>query len=117
MSIEKMMCLSTSHITQQIAETIDYSLVAMDTEDANERPFDPEPWVTQLIIYNHGPHGWLIAIAGQIRPEGETEGYDYRDGVPPELTACMDYATANGCDWLLLDQDADLIDDLPKFDW
>jgi hypothetical protein len=90
MSIEKMMCLSTAHITPDIAKQLDH----MGYDDT--------------IIYPHGEHGWLFVVPEEIAERG---------ALPKELADCLDHAVRNGCHWLLIDQDAEIIDGLSTYDW
>jgi hypothetical protein len=112
MSIEKMMCLSTAHITEKTAEEFNLGLAMLAIEDPNEREHDVSEWMSHLTVYPHGDYGWLICIAGDIAMDEE-----FRQAGPAELLAVIAYADDNGCEWVLLDRDADLIDELPNFDW
>lgn len=105
MSVEKMLCLSTGHITQEQSEQL-AEHVALRIE--NQKPGD---WTDGFIVYPHADYGWLIPIGGIDRVDlvqGE---------IPDNILAIYDQAVAEGCDWILIDQDAELYDDLPHFDW
>jgi hypothetical protein len=108
MSIEKMMCLSTGHISQDTAESLGLGILNEDL-DYTERDEETPPWFERLTVYSHSEYGWLICLA-QIQEQAD-------EGTPVDLCRVIDYAVAQGCDWLLIDRDADLIDDLPHFDW
>jgi hypothetical protein len=103
MSIEKMMCLSTGHVTQQTAEDIG-SLFNLGV---------PPKWAQRMVAYPHGEYGWLICIAGDTVDHIDL----VNDGVPEELYGVMKHAHAHDCEWILFDRDAELIDELPSFDW
>jgi hypothetical protein len=103
MSVEKMMCLSTGHITEETAKAF------ATLEDLSP----PPAWLQRLIVYLHGEYGWLLCIGGDAVDHIDL----VNDGVPEELYGVMKHAHAHDCEWLLLDQDADLIDELPHFDW
>lgn len=55
--------------------------------------------------YEKGEYGWVIYADGP------------RDNCPADLAACLDAAKAKGCEWLMLDRDADAIEELPIFEW
>lgn len=107
MSIEKMMCLSTGHVSQETARQLEAKT------GQRELICEPgkAPWVDLLIVYPHGEYGWLIVTNGAM------DDHTVRAHVPSEFLPIFDKCEAEGCDWLLLDRDADLIDELPAFDW
>lgn len=49
--------------------------------------------------------GWLVLSYG---PD---------DSVPKDLEACLALAEENGCEWLRLDRDGQIVDGLEVFDW
>ena len=53
-------------------------------------------------------HGFFISVP----PEAE-----YDATVPNDLRSILDFARTKGCFIVRLDADADLIDDLPTFNW
>ena len=108
MSIERMMCLSTAHIDKETSEGLSLGIAADDYGDPNERPFDVPEWFSHLVVYPHGEYGWLIRV-----PEEDAE----REACPEGLDKCLVYAAKRDCHWLLLDRDADQIDDLPAYEW
>jgi hypothetical protein len=105
MSVEKMLCLSTAHITQQQSEEL-AERVALDIE--GQKPGD---WTDGFIVYPHGAYGWLLPIGGIEREDL------VQDGIDGNIMAIFDQAIAEQCDWILIDQDAELIEGLPEFDW
>jgi hypothetical protein len=108
MSIETMMCLSTGHVTRETAEALEQWVENQSYSDPNERPHDTPEWVDDLIAYPHGEYGWMICVVGFT---------DGPEGPPEDMLYCIEHAKNSGCDWLLLDRDAELIDELPSFDW
>lgn len=100
-----MMCLSTGHVSALTAESIS-SLFNLGV---------PPKWAQRLTAYPHGEYGWLICIAGDVLDHMVRESVDVE--MPEELLKVIRYADERGCEWLLLDRDAELIDDLPEFDW
>jgi hypothetical protein len=91
MNIEKMLVLSTAHITEK-------------TKD----------WLEQLpeafIVYPKEEYGFFIPLWEGILKEKKGE-------IPNELHNIMVYAKKKDCDWIMLDRDAFIIDDLPLYEW
>jgi len=56
-------------------------------------------------------YGWLVWV-----PEAPEDAAAEND-VPEELAGLLAYAHEHGCDWVLLDQDADLVEGLPSWTW
>jgi len=80
--------LSTAHITKA-------------TADALEADADTVPWTMR------GTYGFMVWA--------ETD--EERNGVHPDLDACLDRAAKQGCQWLRLDCDAEARPDLPTYAW
>lgn len=89
--IDKMMTLSTAHISEETAYLLDDELTVTK-------------W--GLIAYEKSAYGWFINL-----------GFDELFNVPLDLLHCINYALENGCSWLCLDRDGDEADDLPTYDW
>lgn len=91
--ITKCMEISTNHITEDTANKL--------------RDIDTRGNIA-LSIYDKEEFGWWIFI-------------DYRmkrnDSIPDDLWRCIQYAQENGCNWLCLDCDAEVVDELPSYDW
>lgn len=85
--IYKYLDLSTGHITNETANWLDTN---------------PEG----VIVYSKGGYGWFIHVS---------EEFD--DEVPKELVTVLEYARKKKCNWLVLDADGELIDELEHFDW
>lgn len=90
---ENLLSLSTGHITEETAkilENYDFPLVVHRKED------------------DHEAYGFFLLV-----PDGLLD--------PSELPECIQdiiiYAKALECDWINLDRDADVIPDLPVYDW
>jgi hypothetical protein len=111
MSIEKILCMSTGHITYESAQDLSLGIEMAAIEDPNERPEEIPEWVNQLIVYPHGEYGWLIFVNEAKHDE------ELRAALPAEFTAILVQCEVEECEWLLLDRDAERIDDLPTFDW
>lgn len=90
MEITKMLTLSTAHIPESIAKSL-------ETE--------PETDNFGLSVYPFA-YGFWIHVPQEI-PEN----------TPECLASCLRLAKENGCAWLQLDQDAEPLDELPVYDW
>ena len=90
MEISKMLTLSTAHIPEEVA---------------NALVQEPETDYFGLSVYPFA-YGFWIHVPNEIPP-----------AVPESLAACLRLSKENGCTWLQLDQDAELFDELPTYDW
>lgn len=90
MEITKMLTLSTAHIPESVAKSL-------ETE--------PETDNYGLSVYPF-TYGFWIYVPSEIPSH-----------LPPSLAACLRLAKENGCVWLQLDQDAEPLDILPVYDW
>ena len=89
--IDKMMTISTIHVSPETAHLLDDELTVTK-------------W--GLIVYEKSAYGWFINL-----------GFDELFNVPLDLLHCINYALENGCSWLCLDRDGDVADDLLTYDW
>lgn len=89
--IDKMMTLSTAHISEETAHLLD------DERAATK-------W--GLIVYNKSVYGWFLNL-----------GFDELFNIPMDLLKCINYALDHGCSWLCLDRDGDTTLELPTYDW
>jgi hypothetical protein len=55
-------------------------------------------------------YGWWVHVHHDDVVEGEF-------GYPDDLKHVLAIARGKGCQWLRLDEDADVVDDIPTFDW
>lgn len=66
---------------------------------------------------------WLSDNAGPAYPKGEygwfvfTKWGETDEPMPVELAACFEFASGCGCDWVMFDCDAPMVEQLPTFDW
>lgn len=66
---------------------------------------------------------WLSEEAGPAYPKGEFGWFVYAhwsetvQPMPAELAACLAYAVAKGCEWVMFDCDASSVEGLQLFDW
>ena len=93
--IYKYLDISTAHIT---LETNGYLRKAVRDE------YDP------LIVYKkYG--GYFISV-----PDEEYLD-DIEEFIPGDLAACLGFALKHGCNWLILDGDAEIIKELKTYEW
>lgn len=103
--MNKVTCLelSTGHVTKATAEWLDEQgeLAARDPRVVGR-------WA-DIHMARH-VYGWFVWV-GQDPPE------EVPEDLPVDLEVCAAYARQQGCSWLLFDADAELIPELPKFNW
>lgn len=92
MDIEKVLTLSTAHLTKATGDLM-----------------SDEPERLAMTIWN-AEYGWFL-YAGAANPLPD------RYVIPDDLAACMALATREGCTWLRLDRDGDLVEELPEYEW
>lgn len=89
MTIETMLVISTGHVTLKTAKMLDSN---------------PNIWPVKG--YRHGEYGWLFPVPPEIE-----------EHIPLDLYRVLSAAKEQGCVWLLMDRDAEALDDLKVFDW
>jgi hypothetical protein len=102
MRIFKVLDLSIAHLPQQLCASLSgwdgVTAYALSTPDGN--------------------YGWLLHVPDD--PDGYAADYaetDEADGLPAEVLVIQRFARGLGCDYVLLDRDAERIDALPAWDW
>lgn len=85
--------ISTKHVRKETGTMLDVS----DASDVSGFP--------RFV----GCYGWIVFVSepGSVITE---DGY-------PDLLACLEWARAQGYDWLRFDGDADTVDALPTYEW
>lgn len=92
-----MLDLSTAHLPENLARSLD-SVAGLI---ANERGF-----------------GWLLWVPDNIDEHAaEYEAEDPEHPIPEVVVTIWRYAAKHGCQYVLLDRDADLNPDLPAYEW
>ena len=91
MGISKMLDISKTHIT---AETSDWLDKEVDLAE-------------EITAYAKEGYGWFIVIT--------PDDLD-NDNIPEDLMRCMKLAYKKKCHWLCIDQDGEVLDDLPVFE-
>ena len=93
MEIRKTLVLSTAHITYETNRML--------------RETDAEEW--PCVGGPYSAYGWFVYAHEENLGEG-------KDRIPDELFAVMQFARAKGCDNVLLDEDAETVDELPTWE-
>lgn len=89
--IEKILVLSTAHISRATAERL----------ETNE--------IEGIYARQNDEYGWFIPLVDLDEVE--------RAAVPYELLACLNLAREHDCAWLLLDESGETVPLLDRFDW
>lgn len=92
--ITKCFEISTAHISEETAAKIQHEV------ELNEM---------MLSVYEKDGYGWWIYL-GNIDSMSVWR-------IPDDLLNLICLAIKNGCDWLCLDRDAEIIEELTTFDW
>jgi hypothetical protein len=103
LEMKSLACLSTGHVTADVAAELD-ALIAIPPPLAAR--LNPEIWQAQIVAERWQDYGWFIWVPSLGRAV-----------MPSSLRACLDYAEAAGAEWLQFDRDCAPIADLPQFDW
>ena len=89
--ITKMITISTAHIKESTTSFLDETLLL---------PVYPSDYFYTI---------WI---------EDDTEYYDtFKNEIPNDLLACIMFAHNLGCQWLCLDGDGEIVDELPVYEW
>ena len=90
--ITKMVTISTAHIKESTKSFLDETLL--------------------LPVYPSDDF-YIIWI------EDDTESYlkPFKNAIPNDLWACIMFAHNLGCQWLCLDGDGEIVDELPIYEW
>ena len=91
--IYKYLDISTAHITEKTDE-----FLRKQSEDE----------YGELIVYKK-EHGYFICVPYDL---DEIEMH-----IPSDLVKCLVLAEKHRCNWLVLDGDAEVIDELETYDW
>lgn len=86
-----MLTLSTAHLTE---ESCNVTLPALTDE---------------IPIWEKTGAGWFLYA--RLEQLGLTAD------IPADLLRILEYAQAQGCDYIMLDKDWPILDDLPSYDW
>lgn len=98
MAVFNYMELSTAHISSNSAEFLN--------DEAMLRK-------AGMIAYSKGDsEGWFVWV-----PDDMSDGYYNKKLIPESLWRCIEYASENNCCYLMLDASAEVIEDLPEYEW
>lgn len=89
---EKMLAISTSHVTSETAKRL--------SEDT----------IYGVTVFEKGKYGWWVHTTTMDDPLHPNE-------VPTELAEAIKLAVSFGCDWIMFDRDAPVIEELPHWEW
>ncbi|MCC2248928.1 hypothetical protein JUJ52_03015 [Virgibacillus sp. AGTR] len=88
----RMLVLSTAHLTND------------DRKWLNEQTVHNNP---RLVVYPKSEYGWFIPII---------EDSDFlKEDVPENIVKLLQFTRVTRCTWLMLDRDADIINELPIY--
>ena len=90
--IRTLLDLSTAHLPEQICDRLD---------------------TIPGVIAHQTAYGWLIFVPNHPGQSDEHDGAQ----IPDVVLTILRYAPAAGCDYVLVEADADRIDALPTWDW
>lgn len=97
----RMLVLSTAHITQETSQRLfDKCGDHLTYDDRDALP----------VVFLKGEYGYLLPLIGE---DDDRE----RWAAIPDLAAIRTLAEANGCTWIMLDRDGEMVDELPSYDW
>lgn len=89
LEVRKFLTLSTAHVTDDTRRILDETKVS--------------DWP---VFGFRGAYGWVV----YAHDESDWE-------IPQDLWGVCEYARKNDCDYIMFDADADIIDDLPHYEW
>jgi hypothetical protein len=98
LEIERMLVLSTSHLTEATAKLLPCIASSMMATE------DTAPWFPTFAR----EEGWVFYVAG--------DGECYLEA-PEDLMRVIRYASDHECAWLMLDRDGPKIKELPHWEW
>jgi hypothetical protein len=87
----------TSHVSKETADWLDARGSETAGRDGSNRAY-----------VGTTPYGWFVYADTEA---GKAECF------PDDLVTVFAHATGKGCEYILLDRDADTIDGLPVFEW
>lgn len=106
--IEKILVLSTSHITKEVATELDRLVAAItNLGESVAMALHDTDWIPSWTRVE----GWMFHV-----PKADANDSRYVNA-PYCLQACVNMAREAGCDWLMLDRDGEVVPDLPTWEW
>ncbi len=98
--INKMLTLSTAHISEATAEL----LQRCNAADWDDPSIEDVP----LVVYEKSDYGWFVVVPNDLFRINRT---------PPDLLMLFRLAQAQGCTWIMFDRDVEPVANLPTFNW
>ena len=92
MEINKMLSLSTAHVSEKTAHIM---------ENFN---------IDNVVIYDKPGYGWFVYVPDKLELE------EIQDTCPDDLYACLVFARENDCNWIMFDSDVEPIDELAVYE-
>lgn len=103
MPVEKVLSLSTAHISSETNELLDQLGYVNDSE--------PNPLSFRFVPHHYG---FIIFMRSELKEEEDRKRIE---DDAPELLPIMDYAIKNNCSMIDIDRDADIMLEFKTFDW
>ena len=92
LSIYKYLDLSKAHITPETDEFL--------RKEAHKD-------FAEVIVYEK-EYGYFVCVP--------PDGFDCYN-IPDDLRNCIEFAKENDCNWIIIDRDAEIIDELKTYEW
>ncbi|MGM9927750.1 MAG: hypothetical protein ACI35P_07335 [Bacillus sp. (in: firmicutes)] len=99
--IEKMLTLSTANISKKTAEWLEEQ-----AKLSNEGTMD-------VSVYEKAEDGWFIPVNERVFTEEIKNG----QSIPPEFFDVYNYAVTHDCSWIMIAHEADVVEELPQYNW
>lgn len=93
MEIHRMACLSTAHM----------SFASRHQLDADNMP--------ALIFFPKSEYGWFVYV-----PDCSEDLAQRIEGLPQDIASCLEWAVAQGLQWLMFDSDGPLVEGLALYE-
>jgi hypothetical protein len=100
----KTVVLSTAHIEPVTSKLL--------LEHCEENAVD----TLSLIVFQKSVYGFFIVVPDNPADPENTDPIDLSE-LPKDLMGILEYAWENLCEWVMLDRDAEIIEELPTYDW
>lgn len=109
-TIDRVLFLSTAHI-QQATDTAIIEEALFDLREHGARGKEhPGMPATMLFPCGSGFYGYLVWVDDDFKNMEISQDH-------PDLVAVIEYAKANGCQWIRFDCDGPAVTDLPTYEW
>ena len=99
--IEKILTVSTANISRQTAEWL------------NEQAKLSDKGTMVVSVYEKAGDGWFIPVNERVFTEEIQSG----QSIPVEFFDVYNYAVTHHCSWMMIAREADVIEELPQYEW